>query len=193
MKFNRLLSAAAALAVILCIPLAYATGLWPGLPIMGGASYCTGVVTTAPGATTACTATAPAGPPAWTGNEVFPADTANGAGASSLPASTVLVTAPQLGQGLLTDNTVAAGTKTIPNLSPWFFLNAVQTTSIVVMPSAPLANQIQRVTCELALSTNLTVTANTGQSLNSSPNTSCTAGQTFSWVYNATNTTWYRF
>lgn len=71
---------------------AYAAGLWPDYPVVGGTSYCAGTSNSATGtiigAQTGCPNTVPAGPSVLTGNEQFPADTRLGGGASP---QTVLV------------------------------------------------------------------------------------------------------
>lgn len=55
---------------------AHAAGLWFGLPIVGGSSYCAGSSTAGvPGTAAVCNVTAPAGPATVTGNELIPADT----------------------------------------------------------------------------------------------------------------------
>lgn len=70
-------SAAAGLSVFAVLStVAFAAGLFPGFPIVGGASYCASQSTPGgPGTAAVCNATAPAGPVAITGNELIPADT----------------------------------------------------------------------------------------------------------------------
>ncbi len=63
-------------AVAMLTASAYAAGMFPGFPIVGAPAYCTSSTTAGvPGTATNCTTTAPAGPPAITGNELIPADT----------------------------------------------------------------------------------------------------------------------
>lgn len=79
---------------------ALAAGLFPGFPIVGGASYCTSQSTAGvPGTAVVCNSTAPAGPIAITGNELIPADTGLASGQSP---QTVLIPTSMLagiGQG----------------------------------------------------------------------------------------------
>lgn len=78
MKLNlRSLGSAILVGLLVAMPVAYAAGLFPNLPIVGGASYSAGLVTV------------PAGPSLpLTGNELIPADTAIASGAAP---QTVLV------------------------------------------------------------------------------------------------------
>src|ERR1017187_7992194 len=59
--------------------LAYAAGLWPDMPVIGGATYCAGTSSSATGSiiglVTGCPNQVPAGPTIMTGNEQIPADT----------------------------------------------------------------------------------------------------------------------
>lgn len=55
---------------------AVAAGMFPGFPIVGGASYCASSTTAGvPGTASTCTSTVPAGPATITGLELIPADT----------------------------------------------------------------------------------------------------------------------
>ena len=66
-----------ALLAIVIAPLAYAGGLWFGLPVVGGGAYCAGATATGvgpTGGTVSCNSTAPAGPTTTTGQELIPAD-----------------------------------------------------------------------------------------------------------------------
>src|ERR1035437_3249407 len=66
--------------------LAFAAGLWPDMPIVGGATYCAGASQSATGSiiglVTGCPNQVPAGPTIVTGNELIPADTDLAGGAS---------------------------------------------------------------------------------------------------------------
>lgn len=76
----------------------YAAGLFPGFPIVGGASYCTSQSTAGvPGTAAVCNSTAPAGPPSITGNELIPADTGLASGQS--PQTVVIPTSMLAGIG----------------------------------------------------------------------------------------------
>jgi hypothetical protein len=84
MTKRRLFAAALAVATAIAIPYAYAAGLFPGFPIVGGASYSNGIVII------------PAGPVVLTGKELIPADTQISGGASP---QTVLIPTGLLGPG----------------------------------------------------------------------------------------------
>lgn len=97
---RRLAAGCAALAVAsVC---AYAAGLFPGFPVVGGAAYCTSFLMNpiTGAATTTCNGPqVPAGPTTITGNELIPADTALTQG--QVPATVLIPTAVifQHGQG----------------------------------------------------------------------------------------------
>lgn len=88
MKRLRTIAVVGALLAIVASPFAWAAGLWFGLPVVGGASYCAGATATGVGlpggGTTSCNTTAPAGPADLTGNELIPAD-ANTGGTPGVP------------------------------------------------------------------------------------------------------------
>jgi hypothetical protein len=103
------LALAAVLTAGIGSTLAYAAGMWPTLPIVGGGSYCASILGTGPtqsgqtgtGAgpvtgSTICGATIPAGPTALTGNELIPADTGLAGGA---PPQTVVIPSAYLASG----------------------------------------------------------------------------------------------
>lgn len=177
MKRFRLLAAVGALTVALA-GAAFGAGMFSTLPIIGSGSFTTG------------TATVPAGPPSFTGLEVVPADT-NVAGGGGF--ATAMVSMRALGQGLRSDVT-SPGTATIPANTVFYFLDGAQASAYTVtMPAAPTDGDIQRVYCTAATVGVLTVAANTGQTLKNNPNAACVAGVGYGWVYNAANTTWFRF
>lgn len=101
----RSLALAVGLIAALGIPLSYAAGMWSTLPVVGGNSFCASTVTgtgslggitgQGQGSTgSICGQTVPAGPPAITGTEIFPADTQLSGGA---PPQTVAVPIGALG------------------------------------------------------------------------------------------------
>lgn len=141
MKKVRLLAAVGACVAVIGIPLAYAAGLFFGLPVVGGASYCSGFSSfqqtpTVPGVAqspTVCNSTVPAGPVGLTGTEMIPADTGLAGGAAPqtvLIPSSLLTTTTLLGSstnrligGDMTTNpaqvsSTTKGIATLANLSP---------------------------------------------------------------------------
>ena len=180
----------------IAMSVAYAAGLWPNLPILGYTSFCAGQVTLSTGQ--GCQTTIPAGPPSFNGTELVPADVvATPYATSGTPQpATVGILLPQLGQGAIVDLTTAAN-YTFTQGVVWAFLHATQSTVTVTMPPSPIDGQIARVICETAVTSTLTVAANTtvdaSQTLLNNPNGSCTAGQGFAWRYNAPAHVWMRY
>ena len=184
---------------------AYAGGSFQTLPVIGGSSYCASTVTgtgglggtTGQGQGTVgsiCGQTVPAGPTVFSGAEVAPFDLyAPGTSTSNGGPQTALVNITQLGQGPMLDVTSPA-TATIPANTPYYFLDGAQGSAFTItMPASAVEGQIQRVVCEAATVGTLTVAANSGQTLKGNPNAACVAGVGYSWRYQASNTTWYRF
>src|ERR1039458_6101694 len=83
---KRKIIVALALAGTIGIGTAYAAGLWPDMPVVGGATYCAGTSSSATGTiiglVTGCPNQVPAGPTIVTGNEQIPADTRLAGGAA---------------------------------------------------------------------------------------------------------------
>lgn len=74
-RLIRKVAVVGALLAIVGAPLAYAAGLWFGLPVVGGGTYCSGQTTAGvPGTTAVCNTTVPVGPTSTTGQELLPAD-----------------------------------------------------------------------------------------------------------------------
>ncbi len=190
MQRSRFLAAGLVSALALVGSAALAASLFPNFPIVGGAAYCpTQNTAGVPGTAATCTgSTVPAGPTAYTGNEQVIANT----GATSGP-SNVVIPAQALGLGARSDVTSPA-TATIPALTPFYFLDGTQGSAFTItMPAAPLDGYIQHIACTATTVGVMTVAANTGQTLKNNPGAACTAGNVYSWVYNAANTTWYKF
>lgn len=92
---NRVRFAAVAGLALAASGVAWGAGLFQGLPVVGGPSYCNSFNTAGvPGTPPQCTNTVPAGPPALTGAEMIPADTQLTQGQSP---QTVYVPSPLLG------------------------------------------------------------------------------------------------
>lgn len=95
--FKKIMAALSLVGVAGYITIAYAAGLFPNFPIVGGATYCAGTSNSATGTiiglVTGCPNQVPAGPTVLTGNEVIPADTRLSSGANP---QTVLITPASL-------------------------------------------------------------------------------------------------
>ena len=196
MKIKHGLAAAALLAALSASGASRAADLWEGWGINGGASYCASTISPYPG-TTYCQHTIPAGEPALTGYEMIPSDLGPlGATSSNGGPQSGLFSVLQFGTGAYSDVTSPA-TATIPANTPWYFIDGAQGSAFTItMPASPVDKQIQRVVCEAATVGAMTVAANTSvvaQVLKNNPAAACAVGVTYSWVYNASNLTWYRF
>lgn len=196
MKRFRLSAVVAVAAAILASTIGvYAAGLWSTLPIVGGASYCASFVTgtgnlggaTGQGQGTIgqiCAQTVPAGPATFTGNEMVPMDLLAPGTSSTGPTTSGLANILQLGQGPIVDNNQAGAAVTIPNGTSWFVLDTnTPTTVTVTMPAAAVEGQEVHLLCGIAISTALTTSANTGQTMKGTAPSTCTAGQGFAWRY----------
>ncbi len=206
MRRLRLAAVVGAFLALIASPVAYAAGLWWGLPLFGTAAYCTGysqypTAATVPGTQAGgavCNSTAPAGPLLFSGTETFPTDV-YGAAAPSAQTNTApsVVNMPlvTLGQGPYVVNIAPTTTQTIPNNTPWYIIQGGDASGwTVVMPSAPIEGQIQRIVCGFTTAGTLTVAANTSQTVVGNPNAVCTVGTAgFAFRYVAASTTWYRF
>ncbi len=166
MKRLRTIAVVGALLAIVASPFAYAAGLWFGLPVVGGASYCAGAsVAGPPGTTAACNVTAPAGPTTTTGNELIPADL-NSQGTPGVPGTNVSGS-PQTGYlplatgasgAYLLTNTgglSAAVTLTVPNGINNVVLNATGTITdyTLNLPVSPFDGQLVRFASNATLTT----------------------------------------
>lgn len=209
MKLKRIGLGLVALASILLassVP-ASAGGMWQNWPGIGYSSYCAAIVgssnvqagTTSQGAGAVgsngvyCAQTVPAGPTTFAGTEIVPVDIGPLGAVSGTPTQSAMVSLLQLGQGPMVDVTTVGTSQTIPNATPWYFLDGAQGSALTVtMPASAIEGQIQHVVCEAATVGTLTVAANTNQTLKGNPNAACTAGVGYAWRYQASNTTWYR-
>jgi hypothetical protein len=181
---------AAAILAAFAIPAAYAAGLFPNLPIVGGGSYNAG-----------SGVTVPAGPSTLTGNELIPADTEAAGGVTP---QTVFITPCQLSAGAVNAVVPLTGfTVTIPNNACVELLVPAGTlaTGTVTMPAAPLDGQIVRLASSATV-TALTVSPNTGQTMVPPIPTAITVSATvaygYAWVFKAAAigaqpaNSWYR-
>lgn len=169
--------AAVAAALIAVGGIAYAAGIFQGFPTVGGAA----------------SGSIPAGPSTLTGAETFPADTNVSGGAG---AATVVVTTCQMGAGSKSVDSpaVSVTSKTIPNQICYYIFSGAGTISAftLTMPSAPLDGQILRISSGGPVVTTLTMSANSGQTLKGAATSISANAAVGAWIYNASDTTWYR-
>jgi hypothetical protein len=218
MKFAKLktMGLAAVVATSVLVPLAYASGIFQGYPIVGSASFCTSqnsqsTANTVPGTIPSgnCTTTTPAGPTTVTGNEVIPADTgiANGGGPATVLLPMSLMTNGY--GGTTTNATTGTGQNPVvaDGISNYIYIGAgTATFATLTLPPNPAPNQkfclTDAGTGILTLSS--IVVGTTGQLIVGTTPTSIpvatavgTAGtvtlSTNCWLYVAgTTKTWYR-
>lgn len=182
-----------AVASVAAIAYAFAAGMFPGYPIVGGASYCGGYG----GDGTVCVTTAPAGPTALTGNELIPADTKLSSGAAP---QTVLLPPRAINGAPITYylcTSATCGTQTIGNNSGGILLDysTTITSATVNLPVAPMDGQRVYIMAPYTIST-LAVVAGAGTTLAVTTPTVLTASTTvpqgYAFMYVASTTKWYR-
>jgi hypothetical protein len=200
MKRSARLAGLLAVALTVGSVAAYAAGNYSTYPIVGQSSFCAstvsgaggfnavgnsnGVAPTGQGQATSgsiCAQTVPAGPPAFTGNELIPMDTVPGSGVSP---QTVTANINQLGQGAVVDSVASGAALTIPANSQFFVLDTgTATTVAVTMPAVAVEGQIQHIECIAAVSAVFSVVANAGQTIKGAAPATCTAGTGLAWRY----------
>jgi hypothetical protein len=196
MSYRTKLLAALGAFTLVATPL-IAAGMWPNLPIVGGAAYCGGFATGTSGQV--CTTTVPAGPSALKGSELIPADTRN---ASGSPPQTVLVPVAALhAQPLSYTELVAPGQgadsyPATPNYGGVVVVGSGTITQAqnFVLPVSPIDGQEYRISANQTLNV-ITVTASDGATVSNGPTAltaSATAPMGYTFHYRASNTTWYR-
>lgn len=196
---------AAGVAVVLTASAALAVGLWPGLPLLGGPSYCGGYSVfntgnTVPGTLPSgaqCATTVPAGSTAFTGNEGMPTDSyafAQNASGSQPAPTTQLTSVLQFGQGGFTNlpSTSSASTYTVPATTAILFENATVTNPTITFTAAPLQGQMFTLVWGANLTTGITTAAGAGSTCLPACGaiSGTTAGTTHKWVYEGT--IWYQ-
>src|ERR1019366_5204121 len=197
---KRKIIVALALAGTIGIGTAYAAGMWPDYPIVGGATYCAGTSSTATGtiigAVTGCPNTVAAGPTVLTGLEQIPADTRAAGGAQP---QTVLVPMASLNALPVTIQAAAisgANTYVAPATSGGIVWTAASTISgsTITLPPSPIQGQQFVVSANRTIST-LIVTGNNNVSSNTTPTVmtaSTTVNQGFRFIYDGGSSLWYR-
>lgn len=167
---------------------AIAAGMFAGLPIVGGAAYCSSTVNAV------CVNTVAAGPSMVTGNELIPADTQLAAGGNP---QTVYLSLASLNTLPYQYETPLTGASiTVANNIGKLIIDPAGTiaTLTVVMPSAPVDGQILSMGTDSTI-TALTITPGAGQTVANSPTAltiSTTAAFGYQFIYRAANTNWYR-
>lgn len=180
-------------ALIVSSAIAVGAGLFPGFPIVSGASYCNGYATGTSGQV--CIQTVPAGP-SLTGNELIPADTQLASGQSP---QTVLVPSRVLGGGAATYYTATNATNyTVSNLTGKLILTPASTLTTTTLTLPAAADLLDGQSLELSSTATLTavvITAGSGTSISNTPTAltvSTTGAYGYKFIYRASNTTWYR-
>lgn len=200
MKLRFVGLAAAGLLAISSI--AYAAGLFPDYPVVGGASYCAGssqsAVGSIIGSVTGCPNTVPAGPSIVTGNEQVPADTrlANG-----VQPQTVLIPMASFNALPITFQTVTSPAPLVSAANTsggiYFLSAATITTANITLPQAPIDGQQYVISADRAI-TGLTVSAGALTLANNSSPLSLTNSLTsaqasnFRFIFNQALNTWAR-
>lgn len=185
------------------ITAAFAAGLYPDFPIVGGATYCAGTSSSATGTIigvqTGCPNQVPAGPTILTGNEQIAADTRLGQGINP---ATVLVPMASLNALPITFVTVTLPPTGISAANNSGGVCYVSTTTItaanITLPANPIDGQ-QYAVCSNRTITALSVTGSIGNNFiggNVAPTTitASTASPSYGirFIYRASDTSWYR-
>jgi len=80
-----------------------------------------------------------------------------------------------------------------PQDSTYFWTGTAPTTVTITTPAAPVDGQILTIATDTTLTTMVTLTANTGQTLNATyTNQTLSAGTSVEWQYSAGTAKWYK-
>ena len=183
--------------------IAFAAGLWPDFPIVGGATYCAGssqsAVGTIIGSVTGCPNQVPAGPTIVTGNEQIPADTRLSSGATP---QTVLIPMASLNALPITvsrANVTGSNLVSAANNSGGFILwspNANVSALNITLPASPIDGQQYIVGSNQTILILSVASTPTVQSVSNSPSiltvSTTTGSQGYRWMFNAAQSTWFR-
>lgn len=180
---------------------AYAAGMFPDYPVVGGATYCAGSTQSATGTLTGvqtgCPNQVPAGPTIVTGNEQIPADTRLGSG---IAPQTVLVPMASLNALPISFVSVSSaspsGISAANNSGGVCYNSTVTITAAnITLPVAPIDGQ-QYVVCSNFTITTLSVAAGAGSTLSVTTPTvltaSTTAPQGYTFIYNLASLKWFK-
>jgi hypothetical protein len=196
----------AASALLASVAVALAVGQWPGLPLLGGASYCAGYSVsntgnTVPGTLPSgnqCSSTVPAGNSTFNGYEGIPVDTygfnQDASGSTSVGPQTQMASVLQFDQGVFTNlaSTTSATTVTVGCQTSVLFENATVTNPTITFCATPLQGQKFTLVWGANLTTGITTAAGAGSSCLPACGaiSGTTAGTTHQWLYNGT--IWYQ-
>ena len=182
---------------------AFAAGIFPDYPVVGGATYCAGSTQSATGtytgSQTGCPNQVPAGPSIVTGNEQIPADTRLSSGANP---QTVLI-------GLASLNSLPLTFLTVGGVNPTAFTAANNSGGVVFdsvgtitsaqvgLPINPIQGQQYRISTNHAITTLIvSATAATQTILNAPTTLTLTPGNNgpigFLYVWDGASFAWYR-
>ena len=204
MNRSRIAAALASIAVIAVATTAYAAGIWPNLPQVGGAAYCAGsqgatptvggTTGQGPGSTT-CAVNVPAGPSIVTGLETIPADTNASGGA---PPQTVKLGLASLNALPYRYSQIGTGAVTYAlteNIGVQVFNSTGAVTSLAfTLPPSPIDGQRFKLSSTQTISS-LTVSGAGGSSVSNAPTVltvSTTGAYGYEFLYAAAQNTWYR-
>lgn len=172
-----------------------AAGLWPTLPLVGGAAVCSSTSTGVSGQV--CTTTTPAGPSSITGAETIPADT-NLSGGRSPQSVRLPMAALNALPFTYTSLTPATATNSMTASSSDGGIIVIGTAALspttVTLPPSPIDGQQFSLSSTQNIAT-LTVNAPGGATVSNAPTAltiSTIAPYGYSFRYRMTGTTWYR-
>ena len=174
--------------LVACVSIGLTAGLFQGLPVVGGASYCG---TTVNGV---CQQTIAAGPVRLTGTEKVPADTQLASGQN--PQSVYIPTALLMNNGTSLQ-TGDAITYTVADGIANVILDDTDTitSAAITAPANPIDGQVVNIGSAKTVTT-FSFVANTGQTLAATTPTvltaSTTAPQGYAFRYVASTAKWYR-
>jgi len=171
-----------------------AAGLWPNLPIVGGASYCGGFSTGVSGQV--CTTTVPAGPSIVTGNETIPADTnaAQGVAPQTVKLTLGSLNALPVAYTNLTPATASNSLSPAANTGGLIVIGtAALSATTIQLPPSPIDGQEFKLSSTQTIAS-LTVNA-VGATVSNAPTAmtvSTTGPYGYLFRYRANGAVWYR-
>lgn len=188
------LFAASVALISLATPLKAQQGLWPNLPIVGGAAYCSSTTNGT------CTNTVPAGPSTLTGNEQFPANTELSQGRSP---QNVLVTPATLNALPIAVTDVSASAPSSAGISAsslsggvLFVSGSTITLANVSLPLTPSDGQQYIISSSVTLTgLKVSVYPTSTATISNAPTVltaSTTAPFNYKFMYNSSGAKWYR-